>query len=189
MAWYDDWTAGLTAVGGALALMVGGLVNQLMKARRTLAQHNSEIKVEKSDTKAASWLTDSLIQRAEKAEQERDATMRAAKELVGQRMIDVERLARQEERLKNAETMAKLCEERAKRAEHRAAIAEEHMRTQAEQMLVMSMNIDRLTTKLAQYDKEAAHLLTPDAKRQPMLTVEPVLDLHVQENTDDSKDV
>lgn len=176
MAWYDDWSAGLTAIGGALAIIVGGLVNQLMKARRTLAQHSSEIHVEKSDAKTASWLNENSMRRAEKAETERDATMRAAKELVGQRMLDVEKMARQEEKLKNAETLAKLCEERAKRAEMRASIAEEHMRTQSEQILVMSMNIDQLTTKLAQYDKEAARRLTPDARGQPLLTVEPILD-------------
>jgi hypothetical protein len=169
VAWYDDVSAGMVALGGALTGIVLGLGGALLKMRSNLAQDTSRIKQEKSDAHASTWLNEALIKRAEQAETERNATMRAAKELLDLRMVDVEKIARLEERLANCEHGSLACQDRAQRAESRAAVAEEHMRTQAEQMLVMSMNIDRLTTELARHDPIAAARLTPQPKQQPLL--------------------
>lgn len=169
MAWYDSVSAGVIALGGAAGTVIGLLGNALLKARRELARNNSEIRQEKSETRAGTWLHEALIAEVTKARTERDATMRAAKELLDQRMVDVEKIARTEERLGNCERSTASCEDRAQRAETRAAVAEEHMRKQAEQMLVQSMNIDALTTELAKHDKAAAARLTPKPKNQPLL--------------------
>lgn len=169
MAWYDDITAGMLALGGAAGVLITGLGNALLKARRELARHTSEIKVERSDANAGKWLYEQAMARATQAELERNATMRAAKELLDQRMVDVEKIARTEERLANSERNAKACEDRAQRAETRASVAEDHMRKQAEQILVQSMNIDRLTTELSKHDAEAAFRLAPKRKQQPLL--------------------
>lgn len=169
MAWYDDVSAGIVALGAAATGIVLGLGGALLKMRSNLAQDSSRIKQEKSDAHASTWLNEALIKRAEQAETERNATMRAAKELLDLRMIDVERIARLEEKLANSERESVACQDRSQRAESRAAVAEEHMRTQAEQMLVMSMNIDRLTTELARHDPVAAARLTPKPKQQPLL--------------------
>jgi hypothetical protein len=169
MAFYDDITAGMLAISGAATVIITGLVQQLLKARRDLARHNSEIKVEKSDANAGQWLYEQAMAEVTKARMERDATMRAAKELLDQRMVDVEKIARTDEQLKNCLKQSEACEDRAQRAEARAALAAEHMREQTEQILLMGINIDTLTTELAKHDKEAAVRLAPKLKQQALL--------------------
>lgn len=165
----SDLTDNVTALGAALTAIVIGLGGALMKARRDLARQNSEIKIEKSDAHAGTWLNQSLMQQVAKAETERDATMRAAKELLDLRMVDVAKIARLEEQVRHLEKGAEECQDRAQRAETRAAVAEEHMRKQTEQMLMQSINIDRLTTELAKHDKAAADRLSPKPRNQPLL--------------------
>lgn len=169
MAWYDDLSAGILALGTAATAIIVGLVNQLLKTRRTLAQQNSEIKVEKSEATGSTWLNERLMAQVVRAEAARDATILAAKELFDQREAHVEKIARLEEKLANSERESVACQDRSQRAESRAAVAEEHMRTQAEQMLVMSMNIDQLTTELARHDPAAAERLRPKPRQQPLL--------------------
>lgn len=169
MAWYDDITAGMLALGGGAGVLITGLGKALLNARRELARHTSEIKVERSEASTGRWLNEQAIARATQAEADSRATMRAAKELLDQRMVDVEKMARLEEKLANCERNAKACEDRAQRAETRASVAEDHMRKQAEQILVQSMNIDRLTTELSKHDAEAASRLAPKRKQQPLL--------------------
>lgn len=176
MAWYDGITAGIGAIGAAAAALVMGLGGALLKARRELAKQNSEIKVEKSDAKTSNWLNEALVTQVTKAEAERNATMRAAKELLDLRMVDVEKIARLEEKLAHCERGSEVCNDRAQRAETRAAVAEDHMRKQAEQILVQNMTIDRLTTELAKHDREAAERLTPKPQNQPLLQPEVGLD-------------
>lgn len=166
MAWYSTVEAAAVALIGAVGVAVG----TAFKFRRTLARDNSDIAQGKSDAGAKTWLNEQLMAQVAQAQTERDATMRAAKQLLDLRMVDVEKIARLEERLANSERASAACDDRAQRAESRAAVAEEHMRVQAEQMLVMSMNIDRLTTELAKHDEPAAIRLTPKPKQQPLLT-------------------
>lgn len=168
MAWLT-WEGFYTAATN-LATGLAGAGAAWFALRKRYSLDSSQIKQERSNAHAGAWLNDALIAQATKAETERDATMRAAKELLDQRMVDVERIARQEEKLANCERQAASCEDRAQRAEARAAVAEEHMRKQAEQMLVQSMNIDSLTTELAKHDQEAAARLAPKRKQQPLLT-------------------
>lgn len=169
MAWYDDWSAGIVALAGAVTAVVVGLGNQLLKTRRTLAQQNSEIKVERSDASGSTWLNERLMAQVVRAEAARDATILTAKELFDQREAHVEKIARLEEKLSNCERGSVTCEDRASRAEGRAAVAEEHMRKQAEQILVMSLTIDSLTTELTKHDPSAAQRLTPKPRQQPLL--------------------
>lgn len=169
MSWYDEVSAGIVALGGAATVVIVGLVNQLLKTRRTLAQQNSEIKVEKSEANGSTWLNERLMAQVVRAEAARDATIVAAKELFDQREAHVEKIARLEEKLANSERESVACQDRAARAEGRAAVAEEHMRKQAEQILVMSLTIDGLTTELTKHDPEAAKRLTPKARQQPLL--------------------
>lgn len=184
MAWYDSITKGIEAIGDsvtafgvAVATLVVGLGGALLKARRELARQNSQIVVEKSDAKANTWLNQALIDQAQRSEQQavkadaaKDATITAAKELLDQRMVDLDKIARTEERLRHLEEDIIECRDRAQRAETRAAVAEDHMRKQAEQILVMSMNIDSLTTELAKHDPAAAKRLAPVRRVQPLLT-------------------
>lgn len=179
-AWYDNITAGTLAIGGALTTVVVGLGGALIKAWRELSRSRSEIKVEKVETHARGWVMDRMEDivaqadaRADRAEAARDATITAAKVLVTQRETDVAQIARQEEKLANAMKDAAECEERARRAEGRAAVAEEHMRKQTEQMLMMGINIDALTTALAKHDPAEAARLTPKRRAQPLLDYDP----------------
>lgn len=169
MAWWNSLQEASVAIGSAVLGLVTGLGLAVLKFRKTLASDTSEIKIQKSDAKAITWLNEALMARVTQAETERNATMRAAKELLDQRMIDVEKIARTEEKLANAETDIIECRERAVRAEGRAAVAEDRTRKQSEQILVQSMNIDRLTTELAKHDIEAAQRLAPKRTQQPLL--------------------
>lgn len=175
MAWYDDWSAGLVALSGALTVIVGGLANQLLKTRRLLAKDSSEIKQEKSNAHAGTWLNEQLMEQVTRSEARHEKTIEAARELFAQREAHVEKIARLEEQLKNCRREMEACQDRSQRAETRAAIAEEHMRVQTEQILIMSINIDRLTSELKTHDPVAAERLSPKAKRQPLL-VPPSID-------------
>lgn len=161
------------ALGAAVTALIVSLGGALLKTRRSLADQNSAIAQGRSDSKAGTWLNEQLMSQVTRAEAARDATIRAAKELFDQREAHVEKIARLEERLSNCQQGAAECLDRAQRAESRAAVAEEHMRKQAEQMLVQSMNIDRLTTELAKHDTDAAVQLTPKRQNQPLLVPDP----------------
>jgi hypothetical protein len=169
VAWYSTLADASVAITAAITGLVIGAGGAVLKLRRSFAKDNSDIKLERSDARAGTWLNEALMARATQAETERNATMRAAKEMLDQRMVDVEKIARTEERLRHAEEDIVECRDRAQRAETRAAVAEDHMRKQAEQILVQSMNIDRLTTALARYDPEESARLAPKRAQQPLL--------------------
>jgi len=179
VAWYDHvdgFTAGIAAVGATLMTLVVGLGNALLKARRALARDNSEIKQEKSDVKAGTWLNEQMMAQIlhaeasrERAEMSREEALRMVKEMFEKREASVVLAARLEEQLASLQRSADECADRAQRAETRAAVAEDHMRHQTEQILMMSINIDQLTTELSKYDKETAVRLAPKLKKQALL--------------------
>lgn len=175
MAWYDDWSAAVLAIGGVAATVIVGLANQLIKTRRELSKSSSEAKVERSDAGAKAWSNEWLMSQVERSEARHEAMIAATKTVYAQRETHIAEIAMLTERLTNCERERVECKDRAQRAETRATIAEERNMTQTEQILVMSLKIDSLTTALAKYDPAEAARLSPRAMQQPLL-VPPLTD-------------
>lgn len=175
MALYDEISAGIAVVGAAITGLLVGVGGAALKTRRTLAKDSSDIKQERSNTQASTWLNEQLMEQVTRSEARHEKTIEAARDVFSQREADVEKIARQDEQIKNCLREIEACRDRAQRAETRAAIAEEHMRVQTEQMLSMSINIARLTTALARHDAAEAARLSPQKQGQPLL-VPPQID-------------
>lgn len=159
-----------------MVFIAGGIANQFLKTRRTMAKDTSDIKQERSNVVAGTFMNESLMLMVTRAEERTAETIKAAREIYAQREAHIERIARLDEQLKNCQREMEACQDRAQRAETRAAAAEEHMREQTEQMLMMGINIDRLTTALARHDAAEAAQLSPKKTAQPLLVIQPDTD-------------
>lgn len=149
MAWYDDLSAGIVAIGAALTGIVIGLGGALLKTRRTIVQDNSDIFKSKAER---TWIDTAFEQHAETR-----ARLQAA---LDEHDHDTHTIGQLEAQLGAAKALE---EERMRQV----GACEERIRSLAEHVLELNMTFDKVYAELARLNPDAAARLSIERWRPP----------------------